>query len=265
VKEFTYFGPGGSILDANLVLFNELFEFEKYSKSIYKMDDIWMSFVFDKYLSIPFNRIQYHPKECIDRNMKTNTTWTNIKEEKEQLFKQLSQNFDWDVVNKNEKLKTVNNTFDIVYVIYNNEDQFITLRDLFIKQNICAKFIYYMNKTESILNVFQTAIECNQEKILIFDENIKFHRFFHFNFDKNIKLIPLNWNVLHFGKDCDMVEGYYEKICDIIMPSATAYSIDAMEIILALNINGHNSLNNYKLLESTPIEKQYIINSCSSK
>ena len=262
VKKFTYFGPGGSILDANLVLFNELFEFEKYSEFIYKMDDIWMSFAFDKYLSIPFNRIPYHPKECIDRNIPGNMTWTTIKTEKEELFKQLSHDFQWDVVNKNDNLKTVNNMFDIVYVIYTNEDQFIPLRDLFIKQNICAKFIHYTDKIEIILRVFQTAIECNQKQIVIFDENTEFHPFFHHRFDKNIRQVPTNWNVVHFGNDCDNIEAYSKKTSDVIMPSVTAYSIDAMEIILALKINGSNVFENNKLIEHTNIKEQYIINSC---
>jgi hypothetical protein len=46
------------------------------------------------------------------------------------------------------------------------------------------------------------------------------------------------------------------------MPNVTAYSIDAMEIILALKMNGNNVFENNKLIEHTNIKEQYIINSC---
>lgn len=255
IKKFAYFGPGGCIIDVNLFLLNELYRFNNYSDNIFKIDDIWMSFVFSKFLSIPFHRLVYHPKECIDRNIKTKMTWANISDEKSNLFKKFIHNYDWSVNSENKPLNTVNKSFDIVYALYNNNTDFDKLKQCFVNHNICVKFVFYNDKSATILQLFQTAIECNQETILIFDDTFVFDDFFHYTFDNHINTIPNNWDVIHFTKkqsnDC-------KKIKDVDPNTTTAYSKNTMEIILAFYLNKKPILNEFKLLEKTNICNQYI-------
>ena len=110
VKQFKYFGPGGCIIDTSIFLFNEIFDFIKYSKEIFKIDDIWLSFLFEKYLNIPLNRMFYHPLRCSDRN-DNNKTWTNIKENKNELMKLFHNQYNWNISTPSRKFNTFNNTF----------------------------------------------------------------------------------------------------------------------------------------------------------
>jgi len=259
-KTFAYFGPGGCIIDVNLFLFNELYNFNNYSENIFKIDDIWMSFAFSKFLSIPFHRVVYHPKECIDRNIKTKMTWDGISEEKRDLFKQFIHNYHWSVNSENQPLKTVNNSFDIVYALYNNDSDFDKLKKNFVDHNICVKFVFYDDKSGTILQLFQTAIECNQETMLIFDDSFIFDDFFHYTFHNHMNTVSNDWNIIHFTEK-QSING--KKIKDVDVNTTTAYNKNTMEIILAFHLNNNPILNEFKLIEKTNIHNQYIFNNLS--
>jgi len=100
VTKFTYFGPGGCMFDARLFLFAELYEYEKYGNDIHKMDDIWMSFVFSKYLNIPFYRSFKPPIECINKKDMSKMTWFKLKDLKPKFMSMLCEKYGWDVVTK---------------------------------------------------------------------------------------------------------------------------------------------------------------------
>ena len=102
INKFTYFGPGGCIFDARLFMFDKLYEYEKYSMDlpIFKMDDIWMSFVFNKYLDIPFYRAFKPPYECIDSQDLSKMTWFKLKEDKPKFMRLLCDTWGWDVISK---------------------------------------------------------------------------------------------------------------------------------------------------------------------
>ena len=122
VKEFEYFGPGGAIIDANLFCFNELYNFLNYSSSIIQIDDIWMSFVFSKFLNIPFNRLLYPPKLTIGRSDLENTTWHNIKNEKQKLLDLFINKYSWKLSERSSFI-TINSYFDFVYILNLKNDK----------------------------------------------------------------------------------------------------------------------------------------------
>jgi hypothetical protein len=186
ITEFTYFGPGGCLFDINLFLFNEMYDYKKHSEDILKIDDIWLSFVFKKYLNIPFYRNQIHPTKCIDRNDHTKMTWSNIKNKKAELFENLSTNFDWDITNTLFKSHSINSIFERIYVLYSNEDQYRITLEKMNKMNICATFIYVELFTNDyiISKLINRSIEANHKSILILNSVFEFHDFFHYEFDK---------------------------------------------------------------------------------
>lgn len=149
ITHFQYFGPGGSIIDGNLFLLPELNSFDKYSYDVIKIDDLWMSYIFSKYLSINFNRLLYPPSKIIDREDVENTTWFNIKNAKQQFFEKLIHNYNWELEKKN-KLITLNDYFDQIYVLNLKKD--ITkrnmMRDKLLKLGIVAKFVEAHNGNE---------------------------------------------------------------------------------------------------------------------
>ena len=182
IKKFKYFGPGGCIFDANLFLFNELYKYEKYSDQIFRLDDLWMSFVFDKYLNVPFHRMVYHPKECIDRNNRQAMTWFHCKEDKPKLMTLLSEKYDWDVLKDQHEIMTVNTYFSKIYVLFSDYAKLEEIKRRFIDMNIAACFIYCKDEKSTLLEICEKN---PNNSIVVFDENVHFEPFFHHIFDKN--------------------------------------------------------------------------------
>jgi len=140
VTKFTYFGPGGCIFDSRLFLFDELYNYEQYSSDIYKIDDIWLSFVFSRYLNIPFYRCFKHPSECIDRNKLSKMTWAQLKDSKPKLMKMLCNDWGWDVVNKQPLCQTYNSKYSTIYALYDTPEQYYHLKLLLSTHHINAHF-----------------------------------------------------------------------------------------------------------------------------
>ena len=257
ITQFKYFGPGGCIFDVNLFLFYELFDFLKYSPHIFMIDDLWMSFIFDKFLNIPFYRMLYHPKECIDRWNRSKMTWHGLKDQKADLMKYFSNNFDWDVLKEQRKIITVNSVFNCVYVLYNDDASLKKMKIQMKKMNICACFVYYTNKYNTIMEIFERSLDF--ERILLLDETVIFHKFFHHYFDKIMHNLVNNWNILYFdGKNINE-ENHILLNEDISLPNAVGYSINAIESLLSFHLNNRNMLIENKLIEKTSIKNQYVL------
>lgn len=186
ITDFTYFGPGGSMMDIHLFLFNEIFHYIKYSKDIKEIDDIWLSFVFKKYLNIDFHRIFIHPV----KTMETRNTWEKIKEKKNNLFNYLIDNFNWNVLEKKVHTYNVNSFCDKVYVLYDAKDNVKKIIDKFVERNICfhLKLI-----NQNLDNTISTLKE--QNKIIgFFHSTFVFDDFFHYMFDKKINELSKQQN-----------------------------------------------------------------------
>ena len=195
ITDFHYFGPGGCIIDIHLFLFNELYDYEKYSQDIKAIDDIWMSFILKRFLNVQFTRKFEHPIRCIDWKDKSKMTWASIKNEKNTLFKELSQKYNWDVTKKNFKTYHVNDIFERIYILYQKEDNLKQINAKFQKYNICFQFVPIQNKDN---------IQKNKKKyntIFIFDSNYEFDKFFLVKFDNFIKNINNDWSIMHLGKE----------------------------------------------------------------
>ncbi len=201
INEFHYFGPGGSIIDTHLFLFNELYDYEKYSKNIKAIDDIWMSFIFKKFLNAVFIRKIEHPICCINWRDNSKMTWANIKKEKNDLFKELSEKYQWDVTKKTFKTYHINDVFQRVYVLYNKNNDLKQISAKFQKYNICFQFVPIEKKE---------IIQKNEKiykSILFVDGSYEFDKFFLFKFDKFIKNNINNNNnlyIMHLGKEIDI-------------------------------------------------------------
>jgi len=196
VKEFTYFGPGGCMFDTNLFLFNELYDYKKYSEDIIAIDDIWMSFVFKKYLTIPFYRNQTHPLKCIDQNDHAKMTWANIKDKKKDLMTHLSSMYNWNVTKPIAKTFTVNGVFKRVYVLYTSTGNKLT--EMLNQMNICATYIPIETDIQTTTKkVFERALKMNIKTALILYDDIVFDDFFHYQFNKYICGIPEKWDNLN--------------------------------------------------------------------
>jgi len=263
VKKFKYFGPGGCIFDINLFLFNELFHYQKYSDLIFKLDDIWLSFVLDKYVNIPFNRMVYHPKECINRNDLRNTTWAKCKIDKPLLFNHLSEEYGWDILQDQEPLITVNTFFSKVYVIFRNSDELLKTKEIFLKMNISACFVSSKNRKDTICDIFKSAVREKTQSILIFNQNIVFHKFFHHLFHKYVKNIPDNWDILYLGQDTikmENEEGFFPLTQDVTGLHGVGYSINSIETLLSYDMhNKVDVLHDNKIVEQTVLKNQYFI------
>ena len=195
ITDFHYFGPGGSIIDTHLFLFHELYDYEKYSKDIKAIDDIWMSFIFKKFLNVQFIRKFEHPSCCIDWKDKSKMTWANIKNEKTALFRNLSQKYDWDVTQKIFKTYHINDVFERIYVFYHKNDNIKQINAKFQKYNICFQFIPIEQKEK---------IQQNEKKyntIFFFDSDYEFDKFFLYKFDHFIKNMNSEWSIMHLGKN----------------------------------------------------------------
>ena len=212
ITDYHYFGPGGSIIDTHLFLFHELYDYEKYSKDIKAIDDIWMSFIFKKFLNVQFIRKFEHPIRCIDWKDKSKMTWANIKNEKTKLFRNLSQKYDWDVTQKTFKTYHINDIFERIYVLYHKNDNLKQINTKFQKYNICFQFVPIEQKDK---------IQQNEKKyktMFFFDANYEFDKFFLYKFDHFIKNIDNNWSIMHLGKDfiinkqCNKCNNYGIKI-----------------------------------------------------
>lgn len=273
MKLFKYFGPGGCIFDANLFYFNELFDYNKYSTNIYKIDDIWMSFIFDKYLNIPLKRMFYHPLECTDRKDIVRT-WKNAKSEKNDLFNIFHKQYNWEIIKPSRKYLTLNNSFDCIYVLYSSNQNLKTLKLQLSSINVCAHFVYSLpgNINTTKMNIFYESFNKKYDSIVIFEEDIVFHNFIHFHFDNIMKQIPELWNVLYLGIDKEMDKnGYYELVEDTTNMYAVAYSSNAIEELLSFHNNNKNMLIENKLNMLTNIRCQYVfspsiikLNSCKN-
>ena len=141
VTRFTYFGPGGCIFDARLFLFDELYNYESYSPDIYKIDDIWMSFVFSRYLNIPFYRSFTPPNKCIDAKNLSKMTWAQLKNEKPALMKMLCDKLGWEVVKPQSMCNTLNSKYATIYAIYNTLEQYHKMKTELVRKNINACFV----------------------------------------------------------------------------------------------------------------------------
>ncbi len=195
ITDFHYFGPGGSIIDTHLFLFNELYDYEKYSKDIKAIDDIWMSFIFKKFLNVQFIRKFEHPIRCIDWKDKSKMTWANIKNEKSTLFKELSQKYDWDVTKKFFKAYHLNDIFERIYVLYQKEDNLKQINTKFQKYNICFQFVPIQEKDNIQKN------EKKYQSILFINADYEFNNFFLFKLEIFVKNIDNIWSNMYLGKD----------------------------------------------------------------
>ena len=140
IKNWKYFGPGGCIIDTNLFLYNELDRFENYDNDIIKIDDLFMSYIFDKHLNIKFNRIFSCPSKVeLDDD---NRTWISIKDQKNNLFNSFIKNYGWDVKMKTNNFITINEYFDKIYILNLKKEtsKRNKCRDQLINYNINATF-----------------------------------------------------------------------------------------------------------------------------
>jgi hypothetical protein len=196
IKEFTYFGPGGCMLDINLFLFNEIYDYKKYSDDIIAIDDIWLSFVFKKYLNIRFHRNMIHPIKCIDWSDHTKMTWAKMKDTKKNLLTHLSSAYNWDVTKPTPKTFTVNDVFERVYVLYTSTDN--KSRKLFNQMNICATYIPIERDIQTATTmVFKRLLQTNIQTVLVLYEDVIFDEFFHYKFNKYICDMPKEWDELN--------------------------------------------------------------------
>ena len=187
IKEFTYFGPGGCILDINLFLFNEIYDYKKYSEDILAIDDIWLSFVLKKYINIQFHRNMIHPIKCIDWRDHTKMTWSNIKDKKKDLLAYLSTNYEWDVTKPTQNTSSVNSIFDRVYYLYKSRSKAM---ERLIQMNISATCIEIETDIQTTTTkIFEYALQHGIKRVLILHEDIIFDKFFHYQFDKYMSKI----------------------------------------------------------------------------
>ena len=191
IKEWTYFGPGGSIIDINLFLFKELYNYQKYSDHIKAIDDIWMSFVFKRYLNITFHRIITHPIECIEWKNKKKMTWCSLKNEKNELFKYLSYNFEWDVTKKDIVTNKINTLFDRVYLLYNENDNIDQLINVTNNCNICCNFQKIIENNDILTR--NKIVENNKNTtILLLGSKLLFDDFFLYKIHKKFSDLKYN-------------------------------------------------------------------------
>jgi len=152
INTYKYFGSGGCIIDASLFLYNELYKFDNYDSAIIKIDDLWMSFIFDKYLNIPFYRTLETPREFIGRFDTVNATWANTKQDKVDLMKKFIQNYGWRYDTKMDRFITLNNYFDKIYVLNlkSHKTKRTKMRDQLNDLNISATFIEAHNGKDCV-------------------------------------------------------------------------------------------------------------------
>jgi len=244
-----YFGSNGCIIDASLFLYNELYKFDNYDYSITKNVDIWMSFVFNKYLNIPFYRVLETSSGFICNLNKKDEARKQVEMD---LMKLFVQDYQWKLDAKQETLITVNNYFDKIYVLNLKRSKLkrCKMRDQLNDLNISATFVEghdgikcdecikyiedYMkwdinhpnvhpNQTlcwnsinnvftckllrtagtigiiRSMKNIFHDAIKQKYNRILIMQDDIMFDKQFAIKFDKYIRNIPDDWEILNLG------------------------------------------------------------------
>jgi hypothetical protein len=127
VSNFTYGGPGGSIYDTNLWLFDQqLLRLKHDLKRFFRFDDIWSSYVLDGLLGweqrrlqtpIPIDIANCHRKQfkhilektpsrqkellklnkLIGSKLKSSGTWQVSSDAKNEMFTELQDKFHWDV------------------------------------------------------------------------------------------------------------------------------------------------------------------------
>lgn len=178
---FKYFGPGGSIIDSSFLLYNPLFGFNEYDINAIKIDDIWGSFVFNRFLGINFlrsslkNPIALNVKYKKQHGNKIYNTFSDIKQLKNVMFKNLSSKYGWLITEKQNKAITVNNYFSHVYLLEENKKLIEQLK----QNNIVASvkgideiITLHKNKNNKIL-VFPKDIMLTENFIHIFDSYAK--------------------------------------------------------------------------------------------
>lgn len=253
VKEWSYFGPGGSMIDIQLFLFEELYQYEKYSQDIRAIDDIWMSFVFKKYLNIPFHRNITHPKCCIDANKLQKMTWANIKDKKSVLFKTLSKKYEWDVTKTTHSYYNINSFFDKIYVFCND----FTNLEKFRKHHICFKWVPYENYEK---NVKQLLDQCVNQTICIFHENIQFREFYFYDCQKMVEKLHHGSQHGSFNSSMDLIETItYHPSFGIYKLRKLHIEKNNDNIYMKLNFTSTTESSNKRILCVCPIMNQ----SCS--
>lgn len=180
ITEFAYFGPGGAIFDIQLFMFKELYQYEKYSQDIRAIDDIWMSFVFKKYLNIPFYRNITHLKKTIDWTNFKKTTWSNLKNSKNELFKMLANDYQWDVTKTSHECYNINTFFDRIYVFCNDFSKLIKFRT----HHLCFQWVPYDDYEKDVKTLLQ---KCSKQRICIFHEDFCFSEFYFYQSQKMVK------------------------------------------------------------------------------
>jgi len=174
---FTYFGPGGSIIDSSFFIYNPLFNFNEYSINAIKLDDIWGSFIFNRFLGINFIRSSLHKPINLNIKYKKNhknkiyNTYNTMRHKKNKMLTMLHSQYGWEITKQQHVTNTINNYFDKIYLL---EDHSNELVEQLKEHNIVASY-----KSKQDLE----AVTNNNTRILVFMNNIKLSKNFIHNFD----------------------------------------------------------------------------------
>lgn len=170
VNNYEYFGPGGCIIDSNLLLLNEIFNYKYYNEELYKFDDIWISYCFKYFLNINFVRSFNPPIKFLKQNELNQTTWYNNKTLKNEIFNIMIEKFNY-LNNSYESKFNINKYFNCIYVLNlkQDENKYNYIHNLFKKYNIKYKFIEAINgkSNEECIKIYN-----NYKKITINSKNI---------------------------------------------------------------------------------------------
>ena len=175
-KSCTYFGPGGSIIDASFFMYNPLFNFKEYDINVIKIDDIWGSFVLNRFLGVEFDRsslrnpVALNVKHKKIHKNKIYNTFADVKQLKNKLFVKLNSKYGWEIVNKQHKTNTINNYFAEVYLLAPSNELVKHLKE----HNITAS---YKSKHDI------EPVKNPKIKILILTGNIRLSKNFIHMFD----------------------------------------------------------------------------------
>ena len=252
VKEWSYFGPGGSMIDIQLFSFEELYQYEKYSQDIRAIDDIWMSFVFKKYLNITFHRNITHPKCCIDANKLQKMTWANIKDKKSVLFKTMSKKYEWDVTKTTHSYYNINSFFDKIYVFCND----FTNLEKFRKHHICFQWIHYDNYETDVKKMLDQYVNQN---ICIFHENIQFRAFYFYDCQKMVEKLQYANQKGSFNSSMELIDINYHPSFGIYRIKNSSEEKNNDNVYMKLNFTSNTIDSEKRVLCVCPILNQ----SCS--
>lgn len=250
VKEWSYFGPGGSMIDIQLFSFEELYQYEKYSQDIRAIDDIWMSFVFKKYLNITFHRNITHPKCCIDANKLQKMTWANIKDKKSVLFKTLSKKYEWDVTKTTHNYYNINSFFDKIYVFCND----FTNLEKFRKHHICFQWVSYDNYEKNVKELLDQYVNQN---ICIFHEEFNFREFYFYDCQKMVEKLHHGNQKGSFNISMELIEQItYHPSFSIYRLKNPSIEKNKDNVYMKLNFTSTTESSNKRILCVCPIMNQ---------